>query len=385
MASYVNDGVMRVKDYGELLKDKQFDPEYVRSVLSGKGDSLFDRGSNPLSPVGLAKEYLVPDGVQRSISNRWQEAIKTNKLAKGINDAKNVVDGKLNKITDSAIRTDFNLGQKIIDKADKINVASPIVSPQGTSVGKRVSNSIHNLTNSVKSDIKEGAKSTFTDQVPLVSKTPGATAAHFQTVNVSHPSLTAPVSKAKKTIVPIATSLALMYGANKLNKHLDERAAQKKLDKQQRSLDKVASFVEREEHLRRSNENLRKIAMTSISYSDGMISKQKAQIEKLATENCMLKLDAMAEIRYKVASDLSDNMIDSGLITPSEYSKTLEQIMSMDDDSYEKFASVVRNVQKKQNKSQEDLTSDVFNFNIKEESSGTSATSPNMEDAIINL
>lgn len=380
-----SDGFMHVKKYDDLLKDKQFDPNYVRSVFSGKTGHILDRGSNPLSPLGVVKEYVIPQGVKDGISNKWQEAVKTNKFAKGIENAKNNVDGQLNKITDSAIRTDFNLGQKIIDRADQIKIDKPKVTPKGAGLGKTISNSAHNLVNGAKSDFKDGTKSMFTNHVEMKSNIAGTANGLSQTAHIAHPSLTAPVSKFKKAAVPIATTLAVIYGAGKLNKYLDEREAEKKLKKQHQTLDKTASFEKKAEELKKSNENLRKIAMTSIKYSDEMISRQKTQIEKLATENCILKLDAMAEIRYKVASDLSNNMIDSGLITPSEYSSTLEQIMSMDDESYEKFTSIVKNVQKKENKSQEDLTSDLFNFNIKEESSITGATSPNMEDAIINL
>ena len=385
MASTIQDGFMHVTKYDDLLKDKQFDPDYVRSVFSGKTGHIFNRGNNPLSPIGAIKEYAIPNSVKQGVSDGWQNLVKTNKFAAGIENAKNGIDSKLNKITDSAIRTDFNLGQKIIERADKIKIADPIVTPKGSGLGKTISNSAHNLANDVKSNVKDGTKSMFTNHVTMKTNTTGATPAHFQSANIAHPSLTAPISKAKKIAVPIATTLAVVYGANKLNNYLDEREAKKKAEKQQQSLNKTASFEKNAEKLRRSNENLRKIAMTSIKYSDEVISKQKLQLEKLATENCILKLDAMAEIRYKVASDLSNNMIDSGLITPSEYSQTLEQIMSMDDESYEKFASIVKNVQKKENKSQEDLTSDVFNFNIKEESSAANAVPFNMEAAIINL
>lgn len=380
-----SDGFMHVKKYDDLLNDKQFDPNYVRSVFSGKSGHVLDQGNNPLSPWGAVKEYVIPDSVKQGISNKWKDAVKTNKLAQGIDNARSGIDGAVNKITDSAIRTDFNLGQKIIDRADKIKVADQIVTPKGAGLKSTISNAVHNSVNNAKSNIKDGTKSMFTDHVGLRSNIQGATQAHFQTANIAHPSLTAPVSKLKKTVVPIATAMAIGYGASKLNKYLDEREAKKKSEKQYQALDKTASFEKKAAELKKSNENLRKIAMTSIKYSDGIITQQKTQIEKLATENCILKLDAMAEIRYKVASDLSNDMIDSGLITPSEYSSTLEQIMSMDDESYEKFTSIVKNVQKRENKAQEDLTSDLFNFNIKEESSVTGASSINMEDAIINL
>lgn len=382
-----SDGFMHVKKYDDLLNDKQFDPNYVRSVLSGKNGHILGNGplSNPLSPIGAIKEYVIPSSVKKSVSDGWQNAVKTNKFARGIENARNAVDDKVNKITDSAIRTDFSLGQKIIDRADQIKIADPKITPKGAKLSDAISNSAHNLVNNVKSNVKDGTKSMFTNQMTLNSKTPGTAPGLSQVANISHPSLTAPISKAKKVAVPIATTLAVIYGASKLNNYLDQREAEKKLKKQSQTLSKTASFEKKAEELKKSNENLRKIAMTSIKYSDEIISRQKTQIEKLATENCILKLDAMAEIRYKIASDLSNNMIDSGLITPSEYSSTLEQIMSMDDESYEKFASVVKNVQKKENKSQEDLTSDLFNFNIKEESSVTGAASLNMEDAIINL
>ena len=380
-----SDGFMHVKKYDNLLNDKQFDPNYVRSVFSGKNGHILDRGNNPLSPIGAIKEYVIPNSVKQGVSDGWKNLVETNKFAKGIDNAKNSLDGKVNKITDSAIRTDFNLGQKIIDRADQIKIGDPRVTPKGAGLKDKISNSAHNFANSVKSDFKDGTKSMFTNHVDLKSNIAGTTEGLSQTANIAHPSLTAPISKAKKVAVPIATTLAVMYGAGKLNKYLDEREAEKKLKKQNQSLGKTASFEKKAEELKKSNENLRKIAMTSIKYSDEVISRQKMQIEKLATENCILKLDAMAEIRYKVASDLSNDMIDSGLITPSEYSSTLEQIMSMDDESYENFTSIVKNVQKKENKSQEDLTSDLFNFNIKEESSVTGAASLNMEDAIINL
>ena len=384
MASTIKDDAMHVTKYDDLLKDKQFNPDYVRSVFSGKGNSLFDQNPNPISPVGVAS-MLIPGGVKQAVSDGWQDFSQKNKFAKGLSNVKGNIDNNLNKITDSAIRTDFSLGQKIIDSADKIKVSDHITSAKGANLGTKISDTARNFANNTKSDFKDITKSMFTNHVDLKSNVPGKTSAHTQSVNVAHPSLTAPISKAKKFAVPIATALALSYGATKLNKHLDEKEQEKKLRKEQRALSKTASFKKNAESLKKSNENLRKIAMTSIRYSDEMISKQKAHIEKLATENCILKLDAMAEIRYKVASDLSNNMIDSGLITPSEYPDTLEQIMSMDDESYEKFTSILKNVPNNENKPQEDLTSDVFNFNIKEESPVVTANSVNMEDAIINL
>ena len=40
-----SDGFMHVKKYDDLLKDKQFDPNYVRSVFSGKTGHILDRGT----------------------------------------------------------------------------------------------------------------------------------------------------------------------------------------------------------------------------------------------------------------------------------------------------------------------------------------------------
>ena len=100
--------------------------------------------------------------------------------------------------------------------------------------------------------------------------------------------LTAPISKAKKFAVPIATALALSYGATK--QAFRRKRTREEIEKRTKSFIQNCFFQEECRKLKKSNENLRKIAMTSIRYSDEMISKQKAHIEKLATENCILKI-----------------------------------------------------------------------------------------------
>lgn len=384
----IRNGKYVVNSYETLQNDPQFGgADKIRSIFSGAANDPMDTApGNPFSAGNLVKNFLVPQSLKDGVKSKWNETVDKHQSLQKLTEAKNNLKSQYNKITDSAIKTDMNLGQKIIDRADKINVGAFKENLPTDTVGKKFSNAASNVVNSAKGTIKDGTKSLFTDNVNLKSNIPGATAAHTQTVNVSYPALSAPVNKAKNIVKPIATTMAIMYGAKKLNEILDRRAEQKKEERKfnRERMQKSASY-DSQEKLRASNKTLKKIAMTTIAYSDKMISSQRAEIEKLASENCILKLDSMAEIRYKVASELSGEMLEKGLIPPSDYSKTLEDIMSMDDESYEKFASLLKKVQKVGVNPSENLTSDVFNFNIKEESPVTTAYHGNMEDAIINL
>ena len=381
----IRDGQYVAKTYETLQNDPQFGgADRLRKIFSGADNNpLTSAQGNPYTVQGFITRNIIPQPVRDKVSDTWKDLVSKHEPLQKVVQAKDNAQLKYNQITDSAIKTDFNWGQKIIDKADKINVGDFKATAPDAKLGTKISNMASNKVNQAKSSLKDGTKSLFTDTISLPSNIGGSTAAHTQSVNVSHPSLTAPIAKASKFVKPVATALAISYGAAKLNQYLDEKEQRKKAEKAGR-MEKSAS-EEVAAKLKHSNDALRKIAMTSIAYGDKMISSQKLEIEKLAAENCILKLDTMAEIRYKVASDLSNDMVDKGLIPPSEYERTLENIISMDDTSYDKFVSLLQNVQKVANDSSENLTSDVFNFNIKEESPVHNANSNSMEDAIINL
>lgn len=175
------------------------------------------------------------------------------------------------------------------------------------------------------------------------------------------PSLTAPLNKAKKAILPTVGAMTLASGLEKFKSTSKEGGDEvvKKAFNREDIIEKIAGSVCSESKKTKHDERdllkiedlqkFSKIASDASSMLKSSISKVKdleESNEKLARENKILELSLIAKNRSDRATKLAYEMNEKGIVKKADINEKIDEIMDMNDDSYNFLADTIAGIKK---------------------------------------
>lgn len=174
------------------------------------------------------------------------------------------------------------------------------------------------------------------------------------------PSITAPINKAKKAVLPTVGAITIANQLEKLKSTSKEGGGEvvKKANSREEIIEKIANSISCEDKKITKSRDLfelkdlrefSKIASDASSMLKSSMSKIKdleESNEKLARENRILELSLIAKNRSDRAIKLAHTMNEKGIIKKADIDNKVDEIMDMSDDSYNFLAETINGIRK---------------------------------------